>query len=334
MTANSPDYQSIEALIEGESGKSIHIECGRDTSRGALAAVQAFYQKKRCAFYLESDKGFDRDTVRSYLKFFARLAGGKITASEALNHFGLKDKRNTSVSKLTPEERALMNFARMALFEPEVVFCERPLLELGPDARSLFLTWIASEAEKGTIFITVGEPLREALLMPGDAWWEEEGRFFPAQTTTDEAGTLDVVASDEQSRSNAANNSDQKIEEEVIFAGDEVRVCKVQAKSGTSTLLFDPREIDFIESANRQNYVSVRGELYQTPSTLDELERELTRFGFFRCHRSYIVNVQRVAKIERFTRNSFNLTLSDVAHSSIPLAKGRAEEMRATLGMK
>ena len=98
--------------------------------------------------------------------------------------------------------------------------------------------------------------------------------------------------------------------------------------------MFDPREIDFIESVNRQNYVSVRGELYQTPSTLDELERELIRFGFFRCHRSYIVNVQRIAKVERFTRNSFNLTLSDVTHTSIPLAKGRAEEMRTTLGMK
>ena len=58
------------------------------------------------------------------------------------------------------------------------------------------------------------------------------------------------------------------------------------------------------------------------------------RDGFFRCHRSYIVNVQRVAKVERFTRNSFNLTLSDAAHSFIPLAKGRAEEMRATLGMR
>ena len=46
------------------------------------------------------------------------------------------------------------------------------------------------------------------------------------------------------------------------------------------------------------------------------------------------MNVQRVAKVERFTRNSFNLTLSDVGHTSIPLAKGRAEEMRATLGMK
>lgn len=61
MAANSPDYNSIEALIEGESGKSIHIECGRETSRSALEAVRTFYETKRCAFYLESDKGFDRE---------------------------------------------------------------------------------------------------------------------------------------------------------------------------------------------------------------------------------------------------------------------------------
>lgn len=375
MTANASDYNSIDELITGEVNKSIHIECSRGASREALQSVRACYQKKRCAFYLESDKGFDRDTVRSYLKFFARLAGGTISAQEAMDHFGLSDKARCAVLKLTAEQRALMNFARMSLFEPEVVFCERPLLELGPEARSLVLNWMASETTKGTVFITVGEPLREALLMPGDAWWEEEGRFFPAQIeddsdisqgNSDETHNISGEAQEPQGKSNktqgnygesqgesnkAQGNSDNlksknakpqgnsaaadnDSEDEVFFAGDEVRVYKVQAKSGSSTLLFDPREIDFIESSNRQNYVSVRGELYQTPSTLDELEAELTRFGFFRCHRSYIVNVQRVTKVERFTRNSFNLTLSDVAHSSIPLAKGRAEEMRATLGMK
>lgn len=331
MTANASDYNSIDELINGEANKSIHIECSRGTTREALQSVRACYQKKRCAFFLESDKGFDRDTVRSYLKFFARLTGSTISAQEAMNHFGLSDKARCAVLKLTAEQRALMNFARMSLFEPEVVFCERPLLELGPEARSLVLNWMASETDRGTIFITVGEPLREALLMPGDAWWEEEGRFFPAQTEDDSDKSQSRT---DKSQDNSATPSDNDSEEEVFFAGDEVRVYKVQAKSGSSTLLFDPREIDFIESSNRQNYVSVRGELYQTPSTLDELETELTRFGFFRCHRSYIVNVQRVAKVERFTRNSFNLTLSDVAHSSIPLAKGRAEEMRATLGMK
>lgn len=365
MTANASDYNSIDKLIIGEVNKSIHIECSRGASHEALQSVRGHYQKKRCAFYLESDKGFDRDTVRSYLKFFARLAGGRVSAQEAMDHFGLSDKARCAALKLTAEQRALMNFARMSLFEPEVVFCERPLLELGPEARSLVLNWMASETTKGTIFITVGEPLREALLMPGDAWWEEEGRFFPAQIEDDSDKSLDNPG-ETQDKSNKTQSdpgepqgesnktqdnsdnlksknakphgnsaaADDDSEDEIFFAGDEVRVYKVQAKSGSSTLLFDPREIDFIESSNRQNYVSVRGALYQTPSTLDELEAELTRFGFFRCHRSYIVNVQRITKVERFTRNSFNLTLSDVAHSSIPLAKGRAEEMRTTLGMK
>ena len=78
----------------------------------------------------------------------------------------------------------------------------------------------------------------------------------------------------------------------------------------------------------------LRGELYPVQMTLDELEAELERFGFFRCHRSYIVNVQKVAKVERFTRNSFNLTLADAAQTQIPLAKGRADEMRERYGWK
>lgn len=303
------DFNSIEELIAATRGKSIHIECGREAGRRALEEVRNVYGKARVAYYVEGDRGFGRDTVRSYLRFFSALAGGSITAEEAIAHFGLKAVARTRVEKLSPEQRTLMNLARLTLFEPEVVFCERPLAELGVDARHTVLAWMGAESERGTVFVTVCEPLREALLMPGEAWWEDEGRFFPAQI--DDAGA-----------------------DESVFAGDEVRICKIQAKTGTSTLFFDPREIDFVESLNRQNFVSVRGELYQTPSTLDELEEELSHFGFFRCHRSYIVNVQKVARVERYTRNSFNLTLSDAAHTSIPLAKGRAEEMRATLGWK
>ena len=72
-----------------------------------------------------------------------------------------------------------------------------------------------------------------------------------------------------------------------------MRICKIPAKADAATLLFDPREIDFIESMNKANYVSVRGELYQTSLTMEELDGELAPFGFFRCHRSYIVNVSR-----------------------------------------
>lgn len=302
------DYGTIEELLEGERGRSVHIECGRDATDRAVRFVHREYASRRCAFYVETDKGFDRDTVRSYLRFFARLAGGAISAEQAMAHFGLADAAKMPVKKLSPCQRALMNFARMSLFEPEVVFCERPLADIGPDERPLVQAWLGQVVESGGIAITCGEPLREALLMPGTAFYEEDSRFFSAETDEGDPG------------------------EE--FAGDEVRVFKVPAKSGDATLLFDPREIDFVESVNRANFVSVRGELYPVQMTLDELEGELGRYGFFRCHRSYIVNVQKVAKVERFTRNSFNLTLADAARTSIPLAKGRAEQMRERYGWK
>ncbi len=305
------DYNTIEELLEGERGSSVHIECGRDAVDRAVRFVHGAYTNRRCAFYVATDKGFDRDTVRSYLRFFARVAGGAVAAEEAIAHFGLKDVAKTPVKKLSPEQCALMNFARMSLFEPEVVFCERPLGDITSATRGLVQTWLGQVVEAGGIVITCGEPLREALLMPGSAFYEEDGRFWQAQT------------------GDGDDNADAP-----AYAGDEVRVFKVPAKSGDATLLFDPCEVDFVESVNRANFVSVRGELYPVQMTLDELEAELERYGFFRCHRSYIVNVQKVAKVERFTRNSFNLTLADAAATQIPLAKGRADEMRDRYGWR
>ena len=305
--AAATSYDSVEELLETRANESVHLECPRETIDRAVRFVHERYARRRCAFYLITDRGFDRETVRSYLKFFARLAGGVVSADDALAHFGLSPAARTPVKKLNPEQRALMNFARMSLFEPEVVFCERPLADITPATRGIVTAWMGTVVDDGGILITAGEPLREALLMPGTAFYEEDGRLFEAQTS---------VGGDDEGE----------------YAGDEVRVFKLPARVDGATLLLDPREVDFVESVNRQNFASVRGELYPVTLTLDELEVELERFGFFRCHRSYIVNVQKVAKVERFTRNSFNLTLADARATQVPLAKGRAEAMRERYG--
>lgn len=305
--AAATSYDSVEELLETRANESVHLECSRETVDRAVRFVHEWYARRRCAFYLITDRGFDRETVRSYLKFFARLAGGAVSADDALAHFGLSPAARTPVKKLNPEQRALMNFARMSLFEPEVVFCERPLADVTPATRGIVTAWMGTVVDGGGILITAGEPLREALLMPGAAFYEEDGRLFEAQTSVSE-------------------------DNEGEYAGDEVRVFKLPARVDSATLLLDPREVDFVESVNRQNFASVRGELYPVALTLDELETELERFGFFRCHRSYIVNVQKVTKVERFTRNSFNLTLADARATQIPLAKGRAEAMRERYG--
>ena len=297
---DTASYETVEDLLADRQGESVHLECRRETVDRAVRFLHGRYARRRCAFYVSTDRGFDRETVRSYLRLFSRLAGGAVAPEDAMAHFGLAPAARTQVKNLTAEQRALLNFARMSLSEPEVVFCERPLADVTPATRGLVTAWMGQ-----------GEPLREALLMPGTAFYEEDGLIREAKT---------AVEGDE--------------EDGAGFAGDEVRVFKVPARSDGATLLFDPREVDFVESVNRANFASVRGELYPGSMTLDELEAELERYGFFRCHRSYIVNVQKVAKVERFTRNSFNLTLADAAQTQIPLAKGRAEAMRERYGWR
>ena len=297
------EFASIDELVA--DGRSVHIECSRETSAALLAAVRARYRTQRCAFVLETDRGFERDSVASHLRFYGSIARSNVHYEDVISHFNLRGVAKRKMGGLAPSTLALVNLARASLFEPEICFLERPLSDLDAEGRSIALTWIAERMEQGCRFITTVEPLREALLMPGVACWHEEGRF---------------IAVDQDDGEDEGGGA--------AYEGDEVRVLKIPAHTETATLLFDPRDIDFAESMNKATYLSVRGERYQTPRTMDELEHELSRAGFFRCHRSFLVNVQKVAKVERYTRNSFNLTLGDAAHTSIPLAKGRADEMR------
>ena len=55
------EFASIDELVADD--RSVHIECSRETSAALLAAVRAHYRTQRCAFVLETDRGFERDSV-------------------------------------------------------------------------------------------------------------------------------------------------------------------------------------------------------------------------------------------------------------------------------
>ncbi|URN95846.1 MAG: LytTR family transcriptional regulator DNA-binding domain-containing protein [Candidatus Pristimantibacillus lignocellulolyticus] len=112
-----------------------------------------------------------------------------------------------------------------------------------------------------------------------------------------------------------------------------VRVEKIPAKVEDKIILFDPTEINFIESSDGLSMLHVKGETFPCMLTLNELEQKLKAFGFFRCHRSYIVNLQKVREVITWTRNSFSLILDDNKKSSIPLSKGKLDELKTILGI-
>ena len=65
---------------------------------------------------------------------------------------------------------------------------------------------------------------------------------------------------------------------------------------------------------------------------MSELEQRLSRSGFFRAHRGYLVNLQHVKEVIPYTRDSYSLRLKDPEGTKIPLSKTAARELRAILG--
>ncbi|MDG0873430.1 LytTR family transcriptional regulator DNA-binding domain-containing protein [Paenibacillus thiaminolyticus] len=98
-------------------------------------------------------------------------------------------------------------------------------------------------------------------------------------------------------------------------------------------MLIDPLEMIYIESQDRVAHLHVQSGDYPCSMTLQELEQKLKPFGFFRCHRSYLVNLQRVREVIIWSRNSYSLVLDDEKKSTVPLSKSKYEEMKAIMGI-
>jgi ABC-2 type transport system ATP-binding protein len=108
---------------------------------------------------------------------------------------------------------------------------------------------------------------------------------------------------------------------------------KIPAKlEDKKVVLLNPSDVLYAYAGQGRAYlVTVEGHL-PTQFTLAELEERLTRSGFFRAHRGYLVNLQHVKEVIPFTRNSFSLRLNDSDSTEIPLSKSSASELSDLLG--
>jgi two-component system, LytTR family, response regulator len=68
-------------------------------------------------------------------------------------------------------------------------------------------------------------------------------------------------------------------------------------KSQSSILFLPLKDILFIEKENRKTVIHTSNERYETTETLSEIESKLDDY-FFKTHRSYIVNLKKIVKIE------------------------------------
>lgn len=108
-------------------------------------------------------------------------------------------------------------------------------------------------------------------------------------------------------------------------------VDRVAVVAGSSTELLDPEQIQFAQAEGDYSRVHTYDRAYLCTSSLGELEDRLGP-RFARIHRSYLVNLAKVAGVRR-AADRFRLQLADEAHTELDVSRRQSREVRERLGL-
>ncbi|MED4601347.1 LytTR family DNA-binding domain-containing protein [Paenibacillus validus] len=92
-----------------------------------------------------------------------------------------------------------------------------------------------------------------------------------------------------------------------------------------------PKDIIYISKEGKYVQVHIRDKAYHVTYTLVELEQKLEPFGFFRCHKSYLVNLAAIAELKTWVNGAYNLLMDDEARSTIPVSRNYVKALRLKL---
>jgi two-component system LytT family response regulator len=105
---------------------------------------------------------------------------------------------------------------------------------------------------------------------------------------------------------------------------------RVVVKDGAKIHIIPVARLDYVEA--QDDYIALRsaGKSYLKQQTISSIEAQLDPKRFVRIHRSYIVNLERIARIEPYTRDSRVAVLSD--GKQLPVSRSGHTKLKACLG--
>jgi two-component system, LytTR family, response regulator len=109
-----------------------------------------------------------------------------------------------------------------------------------------------------------------------------------------------------------------------------VPLARIVVKDGTKVQVIPVAKLDYAEA--QDDYVGLHSEkkMYLKQQTLASLEGQLDGRQFVRIHRSYLVNVERIARIEPYTKDNRVAVLQD--GTQLPVSRTGHARLRELLG--
>jgi DNA-binding LytR/AlgR family response regulator len=109
-------------------------------------------------------------------------------------------------------------------------------------------------------------------------------------------------------------------------------VEKIAVVAGARTELLDFDQVHYVQADGDYSRVHTYDRSYLSTASLGELEEKLGA-RFARIHRSYIVNLAKVAGVRRAAPDRFRLQLADAERTELDVARRQSRQLRERLGL-
>lgn len=105
---------------------------------------------------------------------------------------------------------------------------------------------------------------------------------------------------------------------------------RVVVKDGSKVHIIPIAKLDYVEA--QDDYIALHSEKknYLKPQTISSIEAQLDPKRFLRIHRSYIVNLERIARIEPYAKDSRVAVLQD--GTQLPVSRSGHTKLKELLG--
>jgi len=123
---------------------------------------------------------------------------------------------------------------------------------------------------------------------------------------------------------------------EVTEEGEAVRPAspksKVVVKTGSRNLLIDTSEVIYATIVDGMIRIVAGGMTGESSyKTIDELQGDLDPEVFWRVHRGYLVNLNRIREVNPWFHSSLMLVMDDEKGTEVPVSRAHAKKLRAFL---
>ncbi|WP_164669785.1 response regulator transcription factor [Virgibacillus doumboii] len=248
---------------------------------------------------------YKRLTVEENIVFYHKWFGCDTPVPEILVLFELQTCAKTPLHKCSESEVRRVYFAKYYMTGVEPMVFQEPIHGVDIKTTNTFINMLEKIKENNIPVLVLVSNMEHALLL-GDVPYKLQ-----------EKGIQQIEVDDG--------------EEQAVADGGSPAIAnlfKIPAKVDDKMILFDPPEIDYIESQDGKAMIVINDEAYAMDSTLAEIERKLEIYGFYRCHRSYIVNLQKVREIITWSKNTYSLRIDNKSQSTIPLSRTKIQDIQ------